>query len=288
MGAKLAGEGFTVDAIEVRDLQAEDLLLARPTAPALSAALGLVEQAQGVVIATPIYKAAYFGVLKAFLDLMPQFGLDRQGGAAAGHRRDRRRHVLAIDYALRPVLTSLNPLHVVSGLFLAEKQLERTDGGLVIDPEMAKWLDRLVADFVLSVRRAQSVPRPAGAARGRRGERRRHGPDAYPPGGRPHPDGLDPDRAVDDQLRIHHLQVPAGPPASPRRSTCTGPQDQSTWGLFLSALGTASMIVGLLQYRQVVRELGAGRFGLTGYVAGAVLALGVVVSLGVITRMGPF
>jgi FMN reductase len=44
VGSKLLADGFTVDAIEVRDLPAEDLLLARPTAPGLSAALGLVER----------------------------------------------------------------------------------------------------------------------------------------------------------------------------------------------------------------------------------------------------
>jgi FMN reductase len=153
VGGRLEGEGFTVDAIEVRDLPAEDLLLARPTAPGLSAALGLVEQAQGVVIATPIYKAAYSGVLKVFLDLLPQYGLTGKvvlplatGGSPA--------HVLAIDYALRPVLSSLNPLHIVSGLFLSEKQIERTDGGVTIEAEMARWLDRVLADFVLAVRRA--------------------------------------------------------------------------------------------------------------------------------------
>src|SRR5687767_8176254 len=119
VGGKLQAEGFEVESIEVRDLPAEDLLLARATAPGISAALGLVERADGVVIATPIYKAAYSGALKAFLDLMPQFGLAGKvvlplatGGSLA--------HVLAIDYALRPVLTSLNPLHVVAGLFIWE------------------------------------------------------------------------------------------------------------------------------------------------------------------------
>jgi FMN reductase len=153
VGGKLAAEGFTVDALEVRDLPAEDLLLARPTAPALSAALGLVERAKGVVIATPIYKAAYSGLLKAFLDLLPQFGLAGKvvlplatGGSLA--------HVLAVDYALRPMLSSMNPLQVVSGLFLVEKQLELSEAGLVIEPGMSKWLDQIVGDFVLALRRA--------------------------------------------------------------------------------------------------------------------------------------
>jgi FMN reductase len=155
VGGKLVAEGFTVENIEVRDLPAEDLLLARPTAPGISAALGLVERADAVVIATPIYKAAYAGILKAFLDLMPQFGLAGKvvlplatGGSMA--------HVLAIDYALRPVLTSLNPLHVVNGLFLWEKHLEKTaEGGLNIEPGMAKWLDEIVAEFARALRRSK-------------------------------------------------------------------------------------------------------------------------------------
>ena len=155
VGAKLVAEGFTVEGIEVRDLPAEDLLLARATAPAISAALGLIERADGVVIATPIYKAAYSGILKTFLDVMPQFGLAGKvvlplatGGSMA--------HVLAIDYALRPVLTSLNPLQVVAGLFLWEKHLEKTaEGGLVIEAGMSKWLDEIVAEFVRSLRRAK-------------------------------------------------------------------------------------------------------------------------------------
>ena len=59
-----------------------------------------------MVVSTPVYKAAYSGVLKVFLDLLPQFGLAGKvvlplvtGGTAS--------HVLAIDYALRPVLLAL-------------------------------------------------------------------------------------------------------------------------------------------------------------------------------------
>jgi FMN reductase len=107
-----------------------------------------------VVIATPIYKAAYSGALKAFLDLLPQFGLTGKvvlplatGGSLA--------HVLAIDYALRPVLSSLNPLHVVTGLFVLDKLLERTDDGLVIEPDLSKRLDLIVADFALALKRAR-------------------------------------------------------------------------------------------------------------------------------------
>jgi putative membrane protein len=61
-------------------------------------------------------------------------------------------------------------------------------------------------------------------------------------------------------------------------------------GLFLAALGTASVLIGLVQYARVLRSLGgpSPRLGLTAYVAAAVLALGVLVCFGLLTRLGPF
>jgi FMN reductase len=153
VAATLTGQGFEVQTINVRDLPAEDLLRGRADSPALREAFDLVERARGVIVATPIYKAAYTGVLKSFLDLMPQFGLRGKivlplatGGTIA--------HVLALDYALRPVLSSLGAMHVVAGLFILDKLLQRrpSGGGLDIDPEISGRLDAVVADFVASLR----------------------------------------------------------------------------------------------------------------------------------------
>ncbi len=153
VSAALAEQGFELATINVRDLPPEDLLWGRTDSPAMKDALGLVERARGVVVATPIYKAAYTGVLKSFLDLLPQFGLRGKivlplatGGTIA--------HVLALDYALRPVLSSLGAMHVVAGLFILDKLLVRrpTDHGLDIDPEMAGRLNVVVSDFVASLR----------------------------------------------------------------------------------------------------------------------------------------
>jgi FMN reductase len=154
VGARLAAEGFTIEGIDVRDLPAQDLIHGRPDAPGVREALGLIERAQGVLVCSPVYKAAYTGVLKAFLDLLPQFGLAGKvvlplltGGTLA--------HVLALDYGLRPVLTSLGAAHVVQGLFLLDKLLERSEAGaLIIEPELARRLDAVVDDFARCVRRA--------------------------------------------------------------------------------------------------------------------------------------
>jgi FMN reductase len=155
VGAFLADNGFEVVAINVRDLPAEDLIQARVDSPALREPLALVERARGLVIATPVYKASYTGVLKAFLDLLPQFGLAGKvvlplatGGTLA--------HVLALDYALRPVLGTLGAQHVVAGLFVLDKLIARDPAGAVtIDPDIEARLRTVVADFGSSVRRHQ-------------------------------------------------------------------------------------------------------------------------------------
>ena len=152
VAARLAADGFEVEALNVRDLPAEDLLHARFDSPAIKAAAAQVERAEGVIIATPIYKAAYSGVLKAFLDLLPQFGLARKtvlplatGGSVA--------NVLAIDYALRPVLSSLGARHVVGGFFILEKLVTRDADGIHFDADTQEKLEAAVAAFADSVRR---------------------------------------------------------------------------------------------------------------------------------------
>jgi FMN reductase len=157
VGAALAREGFEVEAINVRDLPAEDLIAGRGDSPALRGPLALIERARGVVAATPIYKASFTGVLKSFLDLLPQFGLAGKvvlplatGGTPA--------HVLAIDYALRPVLLCLGAQHVVAGLFVLDKLIERqATGGITLDPDIKNRLDGVIADFVASLRRRDAA-----------------------------------------------------------------------------------------------------------------------------------
>ncbi|MES1166184.1 MAG: NADPH-dependent FMN reductase, partial [Verrucomicrobiota bacterium] len=151
VGATLRAKGFAVGGISVRDLPPDDLLYGRAESPVLASALALVARAQGVIVTTPVYKAAYTGVLKTFLDLLPQSGLSGKvvlpmvtGGTIA--------HVLAIDYALRPVLLALGAQHVVAGLFVLDRFLERTgDGGLRVGAEIADRLAAVVDDFADSL-----------------------------------------------------------------------------------------------------------------------------------------
>jgi FMN reductase len=148
----LRARGFELAHIGVRELPAAELLAARTTDPAIAAAVALVARADAIVIATPIYKASYTGVLKAFLDLLPQFAFAGKvvlplatGGTIA--------HVLALDYALRPVLVSLGAQHVVNGLFLLDKTIALSERGLVLDADIEQRLAGILDDFALSITR---------------------------------------------------------------------------------------------------------------------------------------
>ena len=154
---RIAARDVAASLLDVRDLPAEDLLHARFDAPKIVEALARVAAADGIVVATPVYKAAYSGLLKTFLDVLPQFGLRGKvvlplatGGTIA--------HVLAIDYALRPVLSSLDPLHVVNGLFVLDKQIKILDSGQVeLDSDVQKRLEEVLEQFVRGLRRVESA-----------------------------------------------------------------------------------------------------------------------------------
>ncbi|MFL3870477.1 MULTISPECIES: NADPH-dependent FMN reductase [unclassified Streptomyces] len=144
---RLRDQGHDVISLDVRTLPPEALLGADFGHPAVVEATALFERVDGVVIGTPIYKAAYSGLLKTLLDLLPQYALAGKtvlplatGGSTA--------HVLAIDYALRPVLTSMGAAHVVPGWFTLDKDITvRPDGTVALPPAAAAAVGEAVDRF---------------------------------------------------------------------------------------------------------------------------------------------
>ncbi|MFF9869477.1 NADPH-dependent FMN reductase [Streptomyces sp. NPDC013953] len=144
---RLAAGGQAVQHIAVRGLPAPELLTGSAAHPQVRLALEAVARADGVVVATPVYKASYSGLLKVFLDLLPQSGLAGKavlplvtGGSLA--------HMLAMDYALRPVLSALGARHVVPGAFLLDSAIERVGAGACrIEPEAELRLLQAVDGF---------------------------------------------------------------------------------------------------------------------------------------------
>jgi FMN reductase len=147
VGKKLEEAGFDVEWIHVRLLPPEDLMYTRWDSPAIQNANRIVEQADGVVVATPIYKASYTGVLKAFLDLIPQKGLEGKtvlplaiGGSIA--------HLLAIDYALKPVLSALGAWNILQGVYAVDTQVQRNEQTqFTLAEEIEERLNKSVAQL---------------------------------------------------------------------------------------------------------------------------------------------
>jgi FMN reductase len=140
--------GFEVDIVSARDVPPEDLVFGRYDSPALEPIKALLAAADGVIISTPIYKASYTGLLKSFLDLMPQkalFGKVVLPLATAGTIS----HLLAIEYSLKPVLAELGARHINSTVYVVDKQIQRQeDGSFVLDEEIEQRLNESVQELI--------------------------------------------------------------------------------------------------------------------------------------------
>lgn len=156
---RLTAAGHQVDTLRLRDLPPAPLLAGDRSDPVVAQALELVRAADALVVATPIYQASYAGLLKVFLDVVPQFGLRGKavlplatGGSTA--------HVLSLDYALRPVLSVLGSRHVAPGWFVPSAHVRQwPDGGVLLDPVSAGPLAQVVSEFL-------TVLAPVGSGRG--------------------------------------------------------------------------------------------------------------------------
>lgn len=143
--ARLEAEGLRCSSVVVRDLDPADLVYARPDGPSVAEAIGLVQASRAVIIATPVYKAAYSGVLKAFLDLLPP-GILADKPVLPITTSGSLAHCLALDYALKPVLSALGARHVLAGVCVLDSQMGwREDGSVTLHPEVDERLEAALA-----------------------------------------------------------------------------------------------------------------------------------------------
>lgn len=157
-GRRLTRRGALVERLHIRNLSPQALLLADLGHPSIASAVRSVAQADVLVVATPVYKAAYSGVLKVFLDLLSQTALQGKtvlplatGGSA--------NHMLALDYALRPVLQSLGARHILSGIYATDAQVTLTSDGMYqLNHEISTRLDEAVNTLITESLRPVLAP----------------------------------------------------------------------------------------------------------------------------------
>jgi len=142
----LAGCDMNVDHLRLRKLPPEPLLAADATDDEIAGAVKRLEDADGLIFITPTYKATYTGLLKVFIDLLPQYALRGKsvlplatGGTIA--------HMLMLDYGLRPVLQTMWPRHIEQGCFILDKHLVADGDQLHVNEGSTALLDEVLDAF---------------------------------------------------------------------------------------------------------------------------------------------
>jgi FMN reductase len=115
--------GHVVHTLHVRELPTISLLTEGLRDPAIGDAVSSVLKSDGIVVASPVYRAAYSGLVKSLLDLLPKKAL--RGRAvlplATGGNQG---FLVAMDYALHPLLASKGADQVVRGEFVLDRHVE--------------------------------------------------------------------------------------------------------------------------------------------------------------------
>ena len=111
----------------------------------LAPALEQVLQADVLVVGSPVYKATYTGLLKAFCDHISQGQLtgmlalpSMMGGAD--------QHALAVELQLRPLLVELGATCATPGLFVLESQVDE------LEAIAGRYVERLAESILLQER----------------------------------------------------------------------------------------------------------------------------------------
>ena len=132
--AELSGRDTTATI----DLADHGEALLRWGAPEVAELKATVLGADGLVVASPTYKAAYTGLLKLFLD---QFDKDELGGlpTVAMMTGGSPAHTLAVEVHLRPVLVEIGASLPTRGLYFAGPEVDDPA------PVIAAWLTTAAA-----------------------------------------------------------------------------------------------------------------------------------------------
>jgi FMN reductase len=149
---RLELRGVEVISYQVRDFLAEDLLHANFASLQVRQFIEQVSRADGLLVATPVYKASFSGALKTLLDLLPERALQHKvalpiasGGTPA--------HMLAVDYALKPVLAALKAQEVLQGVFADDSQIQYLEECVRLVPDLEQRLNESLDQLLAALAR---------------------------------------------------------------------------------------------------------------------------------------
>lgn len=140
--AEQRGRAVAVTVIDLRSLAQEvaTALVSQLNGPRLTAAVEALAGADGLVVSTPVYKAAPSGLLTSFFHVLDNdllIGKPVVLAATAGTAR----HALVVDEQLRSLFAFLRTLTAPTSLFAAPEDWA--------DPALNKRIDRAAIELVL-------------------------------------------------------------------------------------------------------------------------------------------
>lgn len=152
---KLTALGHSPRQLCVADLPSASLLALSVQEGAIRLAARSVDQADALVIAAPVFKAAFSGLLKVFLDVLEPAALQGKKvlllatGVAAGQEQ-------VVAHSMEPVLQSLGAEQVVPGVYAPDHQVTLLPEGSsyvvhqALQQRLNTALDGLVASLKVS------------------------------------------------------------------------------------------------------------------------------------------
>ncbi|WP_051898778.1 NAD(P)H-dependent oxidoreductase [Sciscionella sediminilitoris] len=157
--ALVLGElGHTVTVVSARELPTVALLGGQTGAPELAAAIRAVTRADALVVAAHIHRAGYSGLVQSVLELLPRNALAGKPvlPVATGGVQGR---VVALEYALRPLLAARGAGRLLEGTFVEETGVLTVDGRVRESAEAAVRgaAGRLTAELAARANRGRDL-----------------------------------------------------------------------------------------------------------------------------------
>jgi FMN reductase len=140
--AATRGHTVTVSAIDLREISTDisTALVSQLVTPKLQKIITALGDADGIIAAAPVYKAAPSGLFTSFFDVLDNdllIGKPVVLAATAGTAR----HALVADDQMRPMFAYLRTMTAPTSLFAAPEDWS--------DPALNKRIDRAVVELVL-------------------------------------------------------------------------------------------------------------------------------------------
>ena len=123
-----AGQHVDIKVIQLRDLAhgLTDMMITHVASRAVQDAIDTVLTSDGLIAASPTYKASYSGLFKQFFDVIDESALENLPTVVAATGGSPR-HSLVLETAMRPLLSYLKALVLPLGIYAASEDWGHND-----------------------------------------------------------------------------------------------------------------------------------------------------------------